>query len=204
MAFNFNSDNNSFEQGNPLTQAAKTVTKAVSSQTATQVKASSQAIADQLTGDTHSSPEIDEAQAKQTQPSQSSPTPAPQGSQHTGDATKAPDEQAKMERIRRELFGNYASKFKTASNAQPGMITTDVEQGMEKARQEREQHDEQRRRDHEEEEQQRAQAEQEKRNEGTTQAQGKSKGGGKTRMQPPQTEVDKAKTKTEINRGTTG
>lgn len=204
MAFNFNSDNNSFEQGNPLTQAAKTVTKAAASQTAAQVRATGQVVADQLTGDAHAAPEVDEAQVKQTQPAQSSNAPATHGSQHTGDATKAPDEQAKMDRIRRELFGNYASKFKTASNAQPGMVTTDLEQGMEKSRQERDQRDEQRRRDHEEEEQQRAQVEQEKRNEASTQAQGKSKGGGKMRMQPPQTEVDKAKTKTEINRGTTG
>lgn len=206
MAFNplnSNSEDTSFETGNPLTQAAKNIAKAASTQTQAQIKASNKAIVAQLYGVT---PTEQEQATDNANPLASAQTNQPntQGQQQVGNSntSKSPEENATMEKIRRELFGNYASKFKSASNAQPGMITTDVEQEMEKARQERKQKEAQWKQQEEEESRQREEAEQEKKKD--VMPSGKKTGMMYGRKQQQPIELERAKTRTEVNRGTTG
>src|SRR5258707_413258 len=102
--FSNDSENTSFEQGTPVTQAAKTVTNAAAA---------------------NANPNI------------------------------TPEEQAKMERIRQELFGSYSATFKAAAQNGAQNITTSLDQEMEKARKQREQAEMQRKQEEEEEEKRR-------------------------------------------------
>ena len=206
--FNSNDEDTSFERGNPISQAAKTTAKAINAQSQQQQKAFSDAIKKQLYGDqtaTDQTSGVDEsgnATPNATNPNASAVGQIPQqrrSPEETGE--KSPEEQAKMEKVRRELFGNYAAKFKTAQNG-PFGITTDVEQEMEKARQERKQKEEERKREQEEEERRKKEEEERQKAElGPITPPGK--GGGRNKMQQP-IALTQAKTKTEINRGTSG
>ncbi|HWY79035.1 MAG TPA: hypothetical protein VNW29_01630 [Candidatus Sulfotelmatobacter sp.] len=200
MAFNpfsNSGEDTSFEQGTPISQVAKTVTKQTSTQTTAQMKAVNNAIVDQLSGSVSSGQDqgsdvLSKAQGGTTAGVQS----------NSANTTQSSEEQAKMEKIRRELFVNYGSKFKSAQNG-PFGIRTDIEQGMEKARQERRQKEQQRKQEEEEEKRRREEEKKTEQEEFLSPA-GKKAGVmfGKKPQKP--LAVHLAKIKTEGNRGTSG
>lgn len=196
-----NDENNSFEQGLPLNQAAKNAAKVAVSQTKTQADDTTKAILDQLYGPGTPSGQdqgTDEANPAHTDQSNSATRAV---TTHGGMANKSSntnsnqtsEEQTKLEKIRRELFAkNYGGQF-------------GVDQEMAKARREREEKEKQREKE-EEEEKQRLEAEKAQMDEGlgSLLPAGKKTGAmfGKKQQQP--IALRQAKTKTEINRGTSG
>jgi hypothetical protein len=203
--FSTDNENTSFEQGSPVTQAAKNAAKATSTQADAQVQASTQAIVDQLYGVTPQGQDAgtDEANTQHTDYSNSATRAAAShaGAQKSSNSNKSPEEEAKMEKIRHELFGNYSGKFQSAQNGAHG-LNTNLDQEMEKARQERIQKEQQRNQE-EEEEQQKKEAEKAQMDEGLGSLMPEGKHTGRNRMKQP-VAVTLAKTKTEINRGATG
>jgi hypothetical protein len=204
--FSTDNEDTSFEQGSPVTQAAKNAAKATSTQADAQVQASTQAIVDQLYGVNDSSPAdagTDEVNTQHADSSNSATRAAAAhaGAQKSSNSNKSPEEEAKMEKIRHELFGNYSGKFQSAQNGAHG-LNTNLDQEMEKARQERIQKEEQRNQE-EEEEQQKKEAEKAQMDEGLGSLMPEGKHTGRNRMKQP-VAVTLAKTKTEINRGATG
>ncbi|HVA96077.1 MAG TPA: hypothetical protein VND99_00315 [Candidatus Acidoferrales bacterium] len=208
---NFNPFNNddegaSFEQGMPVSQAAKNVAKAATAQASQQVKDDTKAIVDQLYGLTPSGQDQDtdndDPQAAAGQ--HTSNTGGAQSKTASGNTNQSPEEQAKMEKIRSELFANYSMKFKSAQNAAGiNSATIGLDQEMEKARQMRKQKEEQRKQE-EEEEERRKKEEEEKKKEEVALPAGKKTGSmfGKKQQQPMAVQL--ARTKTEVNRGTSG
>lgn len=197
----FSSDNEdtSFEQGLPVNQTAKNVAKTVSSQVQAQAKAAQKALMDQLYGPSDSSGQdqgTDEANPQHVDLTNTANRMTVAHAANKGSNTnqnQTPDEQAKLEKIRRELFAkNYSGQF-------------GVEQQIEKARKEREQR-EQQLKQQDEEEQQRKEAEKKQMEEegGALLPAGKKTGSmfGKKQQQP--IALTQAKTKTEVNRGASG
>lgn len=192
--FSNDSEDTSFERGAPVSQAAKSVTKAVSNQATTNAKAIGNTLLDWLYGtdSANADPQGDDA-AKQAvaQGQQISPQQAANASS-SANSTKSPEEQAELAKVRQELFAkNYGGRF-------------GVEPEMEKARQERKQKEQQKKQE-EEEEKQRQEAAKAQMSE-LPMPRGKSTG--RMRMSKPSTEqpieLERAKTATEANRGTTG
>jgi len=215
----FSSDNEdtSFETGMPVSQAANTAVKAISSQAQAQIDATNQDIVNQLYGpSTPDEPGTDEANQSHVDQSNaatraqsahmSASMSANKGSKTNQTANQntnqTPEEQAKMEKIRHELFGNYSATYQSAPNAAHGLITN-LDQEMDKARKEREQKETQRKQEEEEEEKRKKEEEEEQKQELVSPA-GKKTGFtfGKKPQQPIALRL--AKTKTEINRGATG
>ncbi len=206
--FSNDAEDTSFEQGTPVTQAAKSVTKAASAQ--------AQAVAKQATDDLVNflyapsepqEPGTDETNTQHTDASNASTRTA---STHAGvsktanvNPNQTPEEQAKMEKIRGELFGNYSAAFKREGMSGAQNITTSVDQEMEKARREREQMEMQRKQEEEEEEQRKKEEEAAQQEELAMPA-GKKTGMqmGKQKQEPMALRL--AKTKAESNRGSTG
>ena len=201
--FNNNTEETSFEQGNPLTNAAKTAAQTASAQTQKQITDANKAIVDQLYGSsapTAQEPGTDEANPQAMDHTNAAHAAgAKSGSQKNSNANQTPEEQAKMEKIRRELFANHSSKYQSAPNG-PFGITTNIEMEMEKARQERKQQEQQRKQE-EEEEERRKKEEEEKQKQEFAMPSGKN--AGRNRMGEP-IALRKAKTKVEISRGTDG
>jgi hypothetical protein len=210
--FSSDNDDTSFELGSPVNQAAKNVTKAASNKANDNAKAFAAAMRDQLYGSSTSStpqePGTDETNTGHTDNSNA----ASRAMSHAGGGThntshtnanpnQTPEEQAKMEKIRHELFGQYSSKFRSAQNGAVN-ITTDLEQEMEKARQERKRKEEERKREEEEEERRKKEAK-EKQQEFVTPA-GKKTGMQMGKKQQEPIALRLSKVKTEINRGSTG
>jgi hypothetical protein len=206
--FNNNSEDTSFEQGSPVTQAVKNATKATSVQANIQAQATTQAIVDQLYGVSDSTPTdagTDEANTQHTDSSNAAirAVSSQSGAQKSSNSNQTPEEEAKMEKIRHELFGNYSGKFQSAQNGAHG-LNTNLDQEMEKARQERKQKEQQREQEQEEEEEkQRLEAEKAQMDEGLGSLMPQGKNTGRNRMKQP-VALTQAKTKTEINRGATG
>lgn len=202
--FSDKNEETSFEQGAPVSQAAKNAAKAAGSQVNTQIKAANQDIVSQLYAPTtQQEPGTDETNTQQSDQTNVSRAGAngQSGKQANINPNQPPEEQAKMEKIRKELFGNYSAKFQVQNGAQN--ITTNLEQEMEKARREREQKETQRKQAEEEEEQRKKEEEEAQQQELDMPA-GKKTGFmfGKKQQQPMAVQI--AKTRTEVNRGTTG
>jgi len=211
--FSNDTEDTSFEQGSPVTQAAKNVTKAATAKAQDDAKAFAAAMRDQLYGPSTSQdpdPGTDETNTGHTDNSNAASRAmahAGGGAHNTSNPNanpnQTPEEQAKMERIRHELFGQYSSKFRSAQNGAVN-ITTDLEQEMEKARQERKRKEEERKREEEEEEKRKKEEEARKNQDQLAMPAGKKTGMqmGKKQQQP--VALTQAKTKTEINRGSSG
>ena len=211
--FSNDSENTSFEQGAPVTQAAKTVTNAVAAQAQAAAQKASDDIVDFLYAPTApSEPGTDETNTQHTDQSNAATraVAAAQTGAHNGAKASAnanpnltPDDEARMQKIRSELFGNYSATFKAAAQNGAQNITTSIDQEMEKARKQREQAEMQRKQE-EEEEETRRQEEAEAQQQDLAMPAGKKTGmqTGKKQQQP--IALTQAKTKTESNRGTTG
>jgi hypothetical protein len=215
MGFNpFSSDNedSSFEQGAPVSQAAKNVTQAVATPTKAQLDVA-QDIVNQLyapstpQGQDQGTDETNTQHSDQSNAATRAVAAAQSGGAHKGQSAKVnpnqtPEEQAQMEKVRHELFGSYSAKYKTAQNG-PFNITTSLDQEMEKARKEREQKEAQRKQEEEEEEKRKKEQEEQQQQQLDMPA-GKKTGMtmGKKQQQP--FALTLAKTKTESNRGSTG
>ena len=113
-------EDTSFEQGTPVTQAAKYVTNAAATQADDAIKKANDEIVALLYGpSTPQEPGTDETNTQHTDASNAATRAA---ATHAGvsktanvNPNQTPDEQAKMERIRHELFGNYSATFKAAA-----------------------------------------------------------------------------------------
>lgn len=199
--FSTDSEDTSFEQGAPITQAAKNAAKATSTQADAQIQAANKAIVDQLYGPTQGQDQGTDESNPQNADHTNSSRGAHIGAKKTTNPNQTPEEEAKMERIRHELFSNYSSKFKSAQNGAHGIVT-DLEQEMEKARKEREQKEQQRKQE-EEEQQQKNEEEKAQMDDSLGSLMPEGKHTGRNRMKQP-VAVTMAKTKTEINRGSSG
>jgi len=190
--FSDDHEDTSFEQGSPLNQTARNAAKAASSQTQAQVQASNKAIVDQLYGFIDpTNPTEDDQQANDAAKQHSQNSHGQQANQANTSSANTPEEQAKIEKIRRELFAKtHGGQFS-------------IEQQMEKARKEREQKEQQLKQQEEEEERQKLEAQKAQQEEFAMPA-GKKTGMvmGKKQQQP--VALTQAKTKTEINRGASG
>lgn len=210
--FSNDAEDTSFEQGSAVSQAAKSATKAVSSQMQKQAddafKKANEDIVSLLYGpSTPQEPGTDETNTQHTDSSNAATRAA---STHAGvsktanvNPNQTPEEQAKMEKIRSELFGNYSMTFKAAAANGAQNLTTSIDQEMEKVRKEREQKEMQRKQEEEEEEQRKKEEEEAQQQELAMPA-GKKTGMqmGKQKQEP--IALRQAKTKTEIQRGTSG
>lgn len=211
-------EDTSFETGAPVSQAAKNLSQAAQKQADDAAVKAAQDF-DQTTGDIvaqlygvdqSSDPGTDETNPQMTDHTaaaahmaKAQSTGGTHASQSAnGNSNQTPEEQAKMEKIRRELFGNYSSKFQSAPNGAQN-INTNLDMEMEKARQERKRKEEERKRE-EEEEAQRKKEEEEAQKQELVMPSGKKAGFqmGKPKQQPMA--LRQAQTKTEIQRGTTG
>jgi hypothetical protein len=209
--FSSDDEDTSFERGTPISQTSKNITQAVSSQTNAQANKIKDDIVNQLYGpstpqdqgtDEANTSQLDHSNAASRAVAHAGGAGANKSSSVQQSSNKTPEEQAKMERIRHELFGKYKAQFQPVQNGAHN-IATDLEQGMEKARKEREQKKMQRKQEEEEEERRR---EEEKRTQQQELAMpaGKKTGFtfGKKQQQPMAVQLEK--TKTESNRGTSG
>lgn len=207
--FNLDHEDTSFEQGMPVSQAAKNISQAVQKQADDAIKKVNDEIIAQLYGpSTLSEPGTDEANVQHTDANNAATRAASthaavsgQAGKTTANSNQTPEEQEKMEKIRHELFGNYSAKFQSAPNgAQP--LNTNLEMAMEKARKEREQKEMQQKQA--EEEEQRKKEEEEQQKQELDMPAGKKTGMmfGKKQQEPVALRL--ARTKTEINRGTNG
>jgi hypothetical protein len=208
--FNLDQEDTSFETGMPVTQAAKAVSKAVQTQAKKQTDDATKDIVSQLYAPSNPNPDepgTDEANKQHTDASNSSTRAA---STHAGisktakvNPNQTPEEQQKMEKIRGELFGNYSMTFKAASVNGAQNIVTSLEQEVDRERKKREQMEAQRKKDEEEEEERKKEEEEEQKQE-LAEPTGKKTGMMYGRKQKEPIALRQAKTKTEINRGTSG
>ena len=192
MAFNpwgNNDENTSFEQGSPITQTTKNAAKAVSSQVAQQQKAFSKSLNDQLYGpSTDASNQQGDAAAKKDQPP-SMATIQKQMPQSTGDEKQLEETRKKLQEFQRQHRDTY---FNPTMGEE-----AHKKQEAEKKQQEQEQLQEEEAKRQQLTEEQAAQEQ----NLGGVAPHGKTTG--RNRMQKP-VALTQAKTKTEVNRGTTG
>jgi hypothetical protein len=208
--FSDDAESTSFERGMPVNQTAKNVSQATQAQAKQMIQDANKQLLDQLYGPStppgQEDPGTDETNVQHSDASNASTRAA---ASHAGvsktanvNPNQSPEEQAKMEKIRHELFSNYSSKFQSAQNgAQP--LNTNLEMEMEKARKEREQKEMQRKQEEEEEEQRKKEEEEAQKQELDTPA-GKKIGFQMGKKQQEPLALRLAKTKTESNRGTTG
>lgn len=205
MPFNpFNgSDGPSFESPDGLAQKVQQTTKNLSAAAQQQAQATKKSFVDQLYGNTSSTeedptaPESGGQQTDQLQKiQQQMGTNAPSGDIST--TSKTPEEQAQIEMLRKKLHKeNYFDyEQKTVSEEAVLKVSHEKEQEWEQKQQE------------EAEEAQRKEEEKAQREESMDALEpagkgAKGKGNGRSRMSRP-IALDRAKTRTEINRGTTG
>ena len=212
--FSSDHEDTSFEHGSPVTQAAKNISQAAQQKTAAAIKKANDEIVAELYGSSKpAEPGTDEANTQHTDASNAATRAAATHgavSGKTGKATananpnQTPEEQAKVEKIRHELFGNYSMTFKSAPNAAGiNSATVGLDQEMERARKEREQKEMQRKQEEEEEEQRKKEEEEAQKQELDAPA-GKKTGFQMGKKQQEPIALRLAKTKTEINRGATG
>lgn len=205
--FSDNADETSFEQGLPINQVAKNAVKTTSAQADAQMKAANKAIVDQLYGPSTPPGQdkgTDEANPQASDVSNVSHSSNKQAGSNTNTNTnQTPEDQAKMEKIRHELFGNYSQTFKAAAVNGAQNIITGVDMEMDRERKKREQEEMQRKQEEEEEEKRKEEEKEQAEQEFATPA-GKKAGAifGKKQQEPFALRL--AKTKTEINRGTIG
>jgi len=207
--FGNDNENTSFERGAPINQAAKNVVQGATSQVKTAAKSVGDDITSQILGALYGPSQdqgTDEANASQTDQSNPLAHAAKQmgannSSASTTNSNQSPQELADLEKVRRELSGNYSAQFNTAHNG-PFNITTNLEQEIERARKEREQKEMQRKQQEEEEEQRRKQEEEAKKQQ-IAMPSGKKTGMMGNQPQKPMA-VRLEETKTEGNRGTSG
>ena len=208
--FSDDAESTSFERGMPVNQAAKNVSQAAQAQAKQMIQDANKQLLDQMYGPstppTGEDPGTDETNVQHSDASNASTRQAASHAAASKTANvnpnQTPEEQAKMEKVRQELFGNYKAKFQAAPNgAQP--LNTNLEMDIEKARKEREQKEAQRKQEEEEEEQRKKEEEEAKRQELDTPA-GKKTGFQMGKKQQEPMALRLAKTKTESNRGTTG
>lgn len=202
--FNNNAEDTSFEQGMPVSQAAKNVTKAAQQKTDDAIKKANQEIVAQLyrSSDASTQDQNSDTTANKTGSYIDTTTGMQAGLSTDSNSNQTPEEQAQIAKVRSALFGNYSGKFQSAPNGAHGLITN-IDQEMERARKEREQRETQRKQEEEEEERRRQEEEEAQKQELAMPA-GKKTGAmfGKKQQQPMV--VQRAKTTTEINRGTSG
>jgi hypothetical protein len=201
--FKSESEDTSFEQGMPVNRAVKNITKATASQIKKANDDFAKAMRDQLYGS--SSPQ-DQNTDNAANPLQAAGSQGKQqGTNNTSNTNRSPEEQVKMEKIRHELFGNYAIQFKSAPNtAGINNASVGLDQELERERKKREQEEQQRKQDEEEEEQRKKEEKEKAKQEEVLAPAGKKTGFmlGKKQQQP--IAVQLARTKTEVNRGTMG
>ena len=204
--FNNDTEDTSFERGSPVSQAAKNISQAAQKQADDAIKKANDEIIAELYGSSTPAVQDQGTDEANTQHTDASNAATRMASTHAGvsktakvNPNQTPEEQAKMEKIRKELFGTYSAKYLSAQNGAQNIITN-VEMEMDKARQERKQEEEQRKQEEEQEEQRKKEEEEKAKKEFLSPL---GKNAGRNRMGEP-VALRIAKTKTEINRGTTG
>jgi hypothetical protein len=186
--FSNDSENTSFEQGNPINQTAKNAAKAASTQATQQQQALSKAIVDQLYGvSTDANNKQAEDAAKKTQQAPGMQTISKQMNLNPDDQNQLEEARKKLHELQRmhknyyeENLGEAAQKKRAQAEEQEKQLKLQ-----------------------EEAEDERRKAEEKAAQEENLAAGPQGKTGSRNRMSPP-VAVTQAKTKTEINRGTTG
>jgi hypothetical protein len=193
--FRGNGDGSSLEQEDPIGGAAKQAAKAVNNQTQQQAQAAKQSFVDQLYGNVANSPEsldpsADPAHALAQTGTSSQTTPTPSGGLQQA---ANPNEQSKLEETRRKL-----AEFQKQHN-ETYFSKTFGEEAQKRAEQEAEEVRLKEQQEEEEKEAERVKREQMEESLQSFTQHGK----GPTQLGDP-VSVTQAKTKTEINRGTSG
>lgn len=187
-------DGSSLEHDDPISNSAKNVTKAVSTQTQQQVQATKQTFVDMLYGNV-SSQETGDPSHDPLQAAQQSSTPAPSPASSSGLAQAVnPGEQSKLDETRRKLAELEGLHKKTYFE------TTFGDEAQQKRREREE--EERQIKMQEEEEQQQAEADHKAAMDESLQS-FTQKGKGPAQLSDP-VALQQAKTKTEINRGSSG
>lgn len=192
MAFNpfsSNDEDSSFERGSPIQQGAKNVVKATATQVQQQQKAFSKALTDQLYGPSTDANNPQEGQVAQKDPTPGMETIQKQMPNDPGNEKQLEETRKKLQELQRQHKEEYYEK-------------TLGDSARKKIQQEEQQKEQEKLQTEEARQQQEAEekASQEQ-NLGGIAPQGKTTG--RNRMQKP-VALTQAKTKTEINRGTTG
>lgn len=197
--FSNNSEDTSFERGTPLGQTARNAVKVAATQAKALADDTTKAFLDQLYGpSTPSTDNTDQQvsdatkQLQQTGHGQQSAALQQALKGNAGNSAKSPDEQANLEKIRRELFAKtHGGQF-------------NIEQQMEKARKEREQKEQQLKQQEEEEKQSKEAEKMQMEEAGPFMPAGKKTGMMFGRKPKQPMAVTQAKNKAESNRGATG
>jgi hypothetical protein len=188
----FNSDGSSLEHDDPVGNAVKSTVKATNTQTVAQAKAANQSFVDQLYGNTSPSGEDTDPQAA-ANPTTAQPQANPSAASHT----PAPEDQSKLDETRQKLAA--LQQLHNKNYVEP----TFGEEAQRKRQQEEAQERQMKEQQEQEEEELKAQKKAQNDEEIASASQGKSHGKGRNRMTQP-VSVTQAKTKTEINRGSSG
>ncbi|MGI8420092.1 MAG: hypothetical protein ACR2LN_05625 [Candidatus Levyibacteriota bacterium] len=189
MAFNpfsNDSEDTSFEQGNAINQSAKNAVKAVTAQAQQQQKALTKSIVDQLYGVTPPSPDKD---SKQKEKPPGMETIEKQLPQNQGDEKQLEEARTKLQEFQRLHRDTYFNPT-MGDEAQKKQEQENQQQKQSKLQEE-------------EQEQQRKTEEKAAQEENLAATAPRGKSTGRNRMSKP-IALTQAKTKTEINRGTTG
>ena len=187
----FNSDGTSLEHEDPISNAVKNTAKATQTQTVAQVKAANQSFVDQLYGNDTPAPDESHPQAA------SAPSPASHAAP-TGQNAAMPQDQSKLDETRQKLAELQHLHKKNYAEPLFG------EEAQRKRQQQEEQERQMKEQEEQEEEERKAQEkEQQDAEMESLMPHGKGQGKGRNRMTPP-VAVTQSKTKTEINRGTSG
>jgi hypothetical protein len=188
----FNSDGSSLEHEDPIGGAVKSTVQATNAQATTQAKAAKQSFVDQMYGNAAPSGEDVDPQAS------ANPAAAqPQSPSAVANHTPAPEDQSKLDETRQKLAA--LQKLHNKNYVEP----TFGEEAQRKRQQEEEQERQMKEQQEQEEEELKAQEKAQKDEEIASASQGKGQGKGRNRMSQP-VSVTQAKTKTEINRGSSG
>ncbi|MBA3724790.1 MAG: hypothetical protein H0W89_08000 [Candidatus Levybacteria bacterium] len=197
MPFNpFSSEGTSLETGDPVSIAAKQAAKAVAQGTQQQAKAANQSFIDQLYGNVSSSPEALDPTADPLKAATQMQAPPASSSGSSLAPAANPSEQSQLDETRRklqELQGQHKKNY---------FESTFGEEAQQK-RQQREEEERQMKLQEEEEEQQREEEEKARMSESLQAFQSKGHGKGADQLSAP-VAVTQAKTKTEVNRGSSG
>ncbi|HEX8932343.1 MAG TPA: hypothetical protein VF810_04260 [Patescibacteria group bacterium] len=183
------------------TQAVKQVTGTVVKQTAKQAQQAAQSFVNQLYGatDTQAAGDQKTDTAAPLAGIQKPPTSSQVQQSASGSplSTAAPEEQAKIEKTRRELQQTHTGSYVVPTLGKIGDLEADIRKEEEKRKQE-----EQKKKQEEAEEEQQKLQEKQQREQEFIMPSGKM-AGGRNRMKQP-ISVTRAKTKAEINRGASG
>lgn len=195
--FRGGSDGSSLEHDDPLSNAVKQSAKAVNNQTQQQAQAVKQSFTDQLYGNVANPTAMESLdsgtdESQSGMPQQQHTQAQPQSSQHGLQPAANPEEQAKLDETRRKIAELHKKTY---------FDETFGEAAQQKRRQ-REQEEEERR---QQEEQEKAEDEEQKRQAMAESLNAMSAGGkGKGPNQLGDVALNQAKTKTEVNRGSSG